>query len=150
MCIFFIFYFLVDKWLLHKTTNLDIASITWSDHAPASITHSVASALHKIWRANPFILQTSPYTDLLQKHLIYFFQHNIGSVSESAVIRSTNKAFTRAELIQIGSQAKMRKVQCIDIILTYIDTLMLRTKLTLVSLLNAHFQLCNKNLEFSY
>lgn len=70
-----IYYFLVDKWLLQRINNSDIAEITWSDHPPS-----------KIGRANSFLIQSSPYAEDLQCQLSEFFQHNVGSVENTPTI----------------------------------------------------------------
>lgn len=61
-------FFLVDKWTLAKVSDSSIATITWSDHAPVSITTDNLSSLSrtKCWRANASILHSSEHSTVIQ------------------------------------------------------------------------------------
>lgn len=67
-------YFLIDKWLLQKVCNSDIAPITWADHAPTSITISncASTPARNIWKANAQILKTSSYAESIQQRFQNF------------------------------------------------------------------------------
>lgn len=73
-------YFLVAKWLLQRVSRSEIETITWSDHAPTSIFISNPSSppSYKVWRANMYVMKTSPYTDQLQTQLEEYVDNKIG------------------------------------------------------------------------
>lgn len=66
----------------------------------------------KIWRANTFVMKSSPYADMLQQQLADFCMHNSGSVKHSATIWIAHRVFVRRII------AKRRRTQLIDEILT--------------------------------
>lgn len=64
-----------------------------------------------------------PYAASIQQQIAEFFQHNMGSVSESATLWTAYKAFSRGVLIQMGTQAKKRRSQQFNQITNYIKFL---------------------------
>lgn len=118
-------FFLVDKWLLCKIGASDIESTTWSDHSPISITipDTLSPPPHKMWRANTFIMKTSPYAEELNSHLSDFFTHNVDSVSDPTTVWLAHKAYIRGILIQMCSRAKKTKSHRIEQITSTLDAL---------------------------
>ena len=79
---------LVDKTLLRAVTSSTIHDITWSDHAPVSISlvEGAAPSPAYIWRANAGVFQSQAQVNCISSHLKEFFELNVGSVSDPSVL----------------------------------------------------------------
>lgn len=102
---------LVDKLLLQALSSSTIHNITWSNHAPVSITvvegHTPSPAY--IWRANSRIFQMSPHATSIANNLSEFFPLNNHSVSDPAVLWCAHKAYIRGLILQICAREKRQR-----------------------------------------
>lgn len=106
-------YFLVDKWLLPNIPKFTISTITWADHAPATINIDTLpkATTTRLWRANASNLQSPTYATYLRERLEEFFTINNGSISDSNTLWNTHKAFIRGILIKIDAREKRKRGQ---------------------------------------
>lgn len=101
---------LVDRLLLQAVSSSIIHDISWSDHAPVSITvvEEQTPGPVFIWRANSCILQMSSHVVSITKNLTKFFSLNANSVSNATTLWCAHKAFIRGIILQFCSREKRR------------------------------------------
>lgn len=94
--------FLVDFGLLSRTTEMEINTITWSDHSSISLTLSDALSPG----ANPFLLQRDDSRKALETHLKELFVINVNSVNDCSALWNAHKALMWGIFIKIGAGLK--------------------------------------------
>lgn len=101
-------YFFGNLLTLRMLSDASIAPITWSDHAPVSLTMKLNSvplrACH--WRLNEYLLKNPDYREELRKSVSSYFELNAGSVSSASVLWEAHKAVFRGNAIELGSRLK--------------------------------------------
>lgn len=105
--------FLVDRDTLLQTMTRQISLITWSDHAPISMSFQISSSSvpNGIWRLNTSILHNPRYQEQIIKELIPFFKSNIGSVDSVQSLLSAHKAYMTGVFIKLGAREKQMRMQ---------------------------------------
>lgn len=118
-------YFLVDKWTLPNISSSEINTITWSDHAPVTMTleDSPSISRTRIWRANAAILNSPTHSTHIRKCLEEYFATNSGSVQDNTTLWNAHKAFIRGILIQIGARERRRRSQRLNLLTSTIKSL---------------------------
>ncbi|XP_075719851.1 troponin T, cardiac muscle-like [Rhinoderma darwinii] len=100
--------FFVDKYLFEKVTSSEIGPITWSDHAPISI--SMSEHFNKPpsfpWRINHFILNASKYQDAHVSNLEEFFQFNVTPEVSPTTVWCAHKAYMRGHFLSLAARDK--------------------------------------------
>lgn len=72
-------YFLISHAQLHAMSASSIVHITWSDHAPIFLTHTLSGISflrHRFWSLNESLLQIPKVLADVSKELNYYFQTN--------------------------------------------------------------------------
>lgn len=122
--------FLVDKQLLCNTQKATIHDITWSDHAPISLT--IRSNLNKpsttTWKNNISLMLQAHNKRALETALKNYFDINDTPSNSAFTIWNAHKAVIRGHFIQIGARAKKTRSNKIDSLLTQISTLETQNK----------------------
>lgn len=118
-------YFLVDKLTLPKVSESAISTITWSDHAPGTMTsdNSSSTPRTKIWRANASIIHSPVHSAYIRECLEEFFKLNKGTASNNTILWNAHKAFIRGIIIQLSAREKRKISQHLDTFTTHIKTL---------------------------
>lgn len=104
---------LIERHSLIAAQSASIGYITWSDHAPITITlaERFDYAGKSPWRLNNFLLKSPTIVEEINSKLSEFFLHNVGSVNSPRTIWCTHKAYIRGILVQIGAREKKRQKQ---------------------------------------
>lgn len=69
--------FIVDKWTLQNVTQSDIGLISWSDHAPISISlGDQRPGPPRLWRLDPSLLEDPKVRQEIEAEHQSFFEHN--------------------------------------------------------------------------
>lgn len=104
--------------------------MTWSDHAPTSITIQDSNLQQNtfLWRVNNSIIQHDKYMPEISEQITDFFSLNKGSVPYPAVAWSAHKAYMRGMLIKLSSYRKRQRMQRIDELTAQIVALETRHK----------------------
>lgn len=122
--------FVGDKQLLQDATETDIQPITWSDHAPVSLTlgDKPTHSSFTNWRNDPHLMAIPSNTTLIQNCLQEYFELNELSVSHPSTIWSAHKAYIRGTIIKLSYQAKRQRTQQLTELLDNITKLELINK----------------------
>lgn len=103
--------FLTDKWLLQNISASVIHTVTWSDHAPISISITDMPPQRNtfLWRANNYILQHPTYSLDIEKHISDYFDLNKGSVGDPVTVWNAHKAVIRGIVMKLSSVCKKKE-----------------------------------------
>lgn len=108
--------FLSDKWLLQKISASVIHTMTWSDHAP--ITISIDNTGHQrntfLWKANNYVLQHPKYSQVIKEDLTEYFSLNTGTVADPTMVWNVHKAVIKGSIMKLSSVCKKKRTQRID------------------------------------
>lgn len=117
--------FLTDKWLLQNISASVIHTVTWSDHAPISISINDTTPQRNtfLWQTNNYILQHPSYSLDIEKHIHEYFDVNKGSEGDPVTVWNAHKAVIRDNIMQLSSMCKMKSTQQIDTLTSQIVTL---------------------------
>lgn len=132
MSYFWIYFFLVDKWVLQQTSSSSIHDITWSEYAAISIDIEEKGACPKVfvWSCNNVIIQNLDNWQKLSKHLEEFFCMNASTTSNILSLWNAHKAYMRGLIIQMSAQAKGHFNSKLTDLLGFIHSLESKNKLT--------------------
>lgn len=103
--------FLTDSLLLSQIVDCSIGTITWSDHAPISLSVSFSQSRPApfSWRNNTYILSNPTHQSVLANKLNEYFSLNSTSSVSEFTVWSAHKAYMRGVLIQLSSRLKKDK-----------------------------------------
>ncbi|MEE6517948.1 hypothetical protein FKM82_028572 [Ascaphus truei] len=103
-------YFFATKYILEACTNSDLGPITWSDHAPITLT--LSTPFHKLtaytWKLNDSLLNHPEVKKEIKKALREYFALNWGIVDSPAVLWEAHRAAIRGTFISIASHRKAK------------------------------------------
>lgn len=104
---------------------MKIHAITWSDHAPVTITMREQNSCNPtyLWRNNVSILSTPLHQEQLSKSLKEYFQHNDNTEVNVMSLWCAHKAYSRGFLIQAAAREKRQKTKILTNLLTNLNTL---------------------------
>lgn len=111
--------FLLDKFLLQKISKSEIGTITWTDHAPVSITvgsHGFSTWANR-WKNNVHLFSDSAIALDIETLLIEFFNKNDTAEVNPFVLWTAHKAFIRGILMKHSALLKRKRRQHMDTIL---------------------------------
>lgn len=93
---------------LRRLLDADIGHITWSDHAPVSLTIDLGRVATRVchWRLNETLLKKPHLREELSQGISRYFLENEGSVSSPLTLWEAHKAVLRGQCIAIGSRIK--------------------------------------------
>lgn len=102
-------YFFVNAPTLRTCTNSDIQAISWSDHAPItlSLTLSPGSLRKCHWRLNDFLLKHDPSRIELEQTLKLYFAENCSSEISASSLWEAHKAVFRGQCISLSTALKI-------------------------------------------
>lgn len=108
--------FMVDRQSLQLVDRCDVGTITWSDHAPITLSICInnPSQAPFIWKNNAFLLANPEIKKKVSSALEEFFTLNSSSVPEGFTLWNAHKAYIRGILIQISSRWKKEKNRSLD------------------------------------
>lgn len=88
--------------------DVDIGPITWSNHAPVSLTLNLGPVPTRIchWRLNESLLKKKQLREEIERVISDYFITNEGSVSSQVTLWEEHKAVIRGQCIAIGSKIK--------------------------------------------
>lgn len=100
--------FMVDWQSLQMVDKCDIGTISWSDHAPITLSIRLTNTLPVpfIWKNNTFLLANPEIKKEVSAKLEEFFILNSLSVPKGFTLWNAHKAYIRGILIQISSKWK--------------------------------------------
>lgn len=137
--------FLVDKKLLPQITNSAIGMITWSDHAPVTLSVQLTGAPPFSWRNNMYVLSNPTHQSFVTNKLEEFFSLNASPDISATTLWNAHKAYMRGVLIQLSSRLKREKNQTMSDLLHHIRTLELKQQSS--SLQSTHSDLFEARLK---
>lgn len=114
-------FFLIPHAQLHAVRETSIGSITWSDHAPISMTYAlsqVASHATRMWKLNESLLQIPEVVSEITKELPLYFQTNQTPDSNPGIVWEAHKTVIRGIFIKHGSRIKRDKERQLNLLLT--------------------------------
>lgn len=111
--------------MLYPNLKLCVLAVTWSDHAPISISITDMPPQRNtfLWRANNYILQHPTYSLDIEKHISDYFDLNKGSVGDPVTVWNAHKAVIRGIVMKLSSVCKKKRTQQIDTLTSQIATL---------------------------
>lgn len=111
---------LIDGRTLTSALHTSIEYITWSDHAPISLTISCDHNYlgNSLWRMNTYLLKSPNISTEIQTALSEYFSINGGSVSSPATLWCAHKAFIRGILLAIGAREKRKRQYALSSLLS--------------------------------
>lgn len=120
--------FLVDRSLLPQITNSTIGTITWSDHAPVTVSINLTGAVAPpfSWKNNTYVLSNPTHQTALAKQLVEFFSLNASPDISANTLWNSHKAYMRGVLIQLSSRLKRERTRIMSDLLKRIQTLELQ------------------------
>lgn len=122
--------FLTDKFLLQQVVKSEIHCITWSDHAPISISvgdHRAAIRASR-WRNDINTLSQPTHSNQIGKALTEFFNINAPSVDDPFTLWNTHKVYIRCLLIRLSAKVKKQCSERLNELLTEIRRLEILNK----------------------
>lgn len=99
--------------------------ITWSDHAPVSITLKEQHSYNPcyLWRNNTSILSNQFYQGQLSKLLVVYFKINENAETNVMSLSCAHRVYSRGLLIQATAKEKRQKAKTITTLLANLNTL---------------------------
>lgn len=105
--------FLVDSFSLPRVLTTEIGVITWSDHAPITLSLDTAynTSSRPPWRLNLYVLKNKENIATISSQLEEFFSINAPSVSSPTTVWCAHKAFIRGILMKLTARQKRIREQ---------------------------------------
>lgn len=100
-------YFFTPKTELHRIADVEILSITISDHAPLSLLWDIGHRRStKQWRMNASLLNDKEFINFIMIELRYYLDTNVSPDISPLIIWDCAKAFIRGRIISFASAKK--------------------------------------------
>lgn len=134
--------------LLHKVSNANIHSITWSERATVSMSLEVRCSANPtiMWRTNTSLLSKhSCQVELKTRMQEYFLMERCSTVIFS--LWCSHKAHCRGLLIQMAARDKRQRMQALAPLLSKIKQLETQHKSTTTLTLTSELQKCRQNFK---
>lgn len=106
-------YFLVPHSQLHAVKASAIGSITWSDHAPISLSYALTDSLTsrtKYWRLNESLLHDKDVISEITRELQFYFSTKDTVDCNPGIVWEAHKAVIRGVLIKHGSKQRTQQL----------------------------------------
>lgn len=118
-------FFLVDRNSLQLIDRCDIGTISWSDHAPITLSLRLNQTcpVPYVWRNNTYLLARPETKDMVMLKLKEFFTLNAPSVTDRFILWNAHKAYIRGILIQVSSRWKKERNKQMEDLFHSIKTL---------------------------
>lgn len=104
--------FLIPHDQLHLVSSTSIGQITWSDHAPVSLTYALTerpSPRSLFWRLNESLLQNPEVLEDVTKELDLYFRENDIQGCDPGILWEAHKCVLRGVLIKHGASIKRKR-----------------------------------------
>lgn len=105
-------YFLIPHNQLHSVLDSSIGHITWSDHAPITLTYTLtgrSASSSRFWHLNESLLQNPEVLAEATRTLTLYFQENDNQECALGFLREAHKAVLRGLLIRHGARIKRER-----------------------------------------
>lgn len=103
---------LTDSPSLESALRTSIGYITWSDHAPVTLTLSNGPILtgNSPWCLNTFLIKSTNIIEEVRSTLVEYFTINEGSVSSPSTLWCAHKSVLRGIFLKIGAREKKKRL----------------------------------------
>lgn len=95
--------------MLLAVKAVDVGNITWSDHAPVTLTWNITehpSPNSRQWRLNESLLEDKSVIEDVTKELQYYFQYNATPEVDAGIIWEAHKTVRRGFLLNMALEIK--------------------------------------------
>lgn len=133
--------------MLQKIVKSNIHVITWSDHAPISISvgdQGIETRANR-WRNDIFTLSQPENLKSIRHALKEYFELNAHSVEDPFTLWNAHKVYIRGLLIQMSSKVKRQQKKRLNDLLTTIQNLEASNKQNTTQRLEIHYLLQDRN-----
>lgn len=123
--------FFVPHAQLHAVRTVNIGPITWSDHAPISLTYALQDSLSirsTQWRLNESLLQDTDVPEDVIKELGFYFKINDTPECDPGIVWEAHKTVIRGVLIKHRARIKHKCSEQLKLLHEELATLELRHK----------------------